>query len=100
MWDDGESACDKLSESEFSNAFDEYENRLNALDDKRDKLQIDLQNTKRENYVLYAFYYSLVFIGFGVLGYVWDFAVGWVMTFDYVKERRWVAMDTEVVRFV
>lgn len=70
---------------------------MNELDDRRDKLQVDLQNTKRENYVLYAFYYSLVLIGFGVIGHVWDFAVDWVMGFEYVKGRRWVAMATVVI---
>jgi hypothetical protein len=95
-WDDEELARDKLSESEFSNAFDEHENRLNALDEKRDKLQVELQNTKRENYVLYTFYYSLVLIGFGTIFHVWEFAIDWVMTFEYVKGRMWVAVATVI----
>lgn len=96
-WEDGESDRSKLNEFELDNAVDEYEKRLNELDDRRDKLQIDLQNTKRENYVLYAFYYSLVLIGFGAIGHVWDFAVDWVMGFEYVKGRRWVAMATVIL---
>ena len=51
---------------------------------------------KKEDWWLFAFYFSLVFIGFGLLGYVWDYAFAWVMTLKYVGGKEWMAYLTMI----
>jgi hypothetical protein len=51
---------------------------------------------KKEDWWLFAFYFFIAFIGFGLLGYLWDYVFAWVMTLNYVKGREWMAYLTMI----
>ncbi|MBU3637351.1 hypothetical protein [Polynucleobacter sp. es-MAR-4] len=80
---------------EYSRLVDEHYDKLEAIDKERALEQQKFQGVKQKyDWMLYAFVWSAVFMFFGVMGYVWDFAFAWVMTLEYVKGREWVAYAT------
>lgn len=51
---------------------------------------------KKEDWWLFAFYYSIAFIFFGLMGYVWDYVFAWVMTLKFVGGKEWMAYLTMI----
>ena len=49
---------------------------------------------KKDDWVLFAFYATLGIMVIKVLGYAYDYAFDYVMTFSYVKGREWLANAT------
>jgi len=80
---------------EYEQLMDEHFARYDAIDKERyEQLEKVRGVKKKEDWWLFAFYCSLVFICFGLLGYVYDYAFDYVMTLKFVKGREWVANAT------
>lgn len=80
---------------EFDNLLDEHFAKYDAIDRERYAALEKVRGVKKkEDWWLFAFYYSIAFICFGLIGYLWDYAFEYVMTLKFVKGREWVAYAT------
>ena len=66
------------------------EERRNAIN-KKFALEEKLIKDSDKNYILYIFWWSIIFLVFGFLGYVWDYVLALVMEFEFIKGRVWLA---------
>jgi hypothetical protein len=80
---------------EYKDLMEEHFKKYDALDRECNEALEKVRGVKKkEDWWLFAFYFFITFIGFGLLGYVWDYVFDWVMTLTYVKGREWVAYLT------
>lgn len=84
-------------DEEYQRLLDEHFERYDALEKQ---CYAELEKVrgvkKKEDWWLFAFYYSIAFICFGLIGYLWDFAFEWVMTLKFVKGNEWYAYGTMI----
>jgi len=82
---------------EYKQLMEEHFDKYDALDRECEAALEKVRGVKKkEDWWLCAFYIFITFIGFGLLGYVWDYVFAWVMTLNYVKGREWVAYLTMI----
>ena len=82
---------------EFDALLDEHYERYDAIDRERYPALEKVRGLKKkEDWWLFAFYYSIAFICFGLIGYLWDFVFAWVMTLKFIKGNEWYAYGTMI----
>jgi hypothetical protein len=76
---------------------EEHFDKYDALDRECDAALEKVRGVKKkDDWWLFSFYFFVSFIGFSLLGYVWDYVFAWVMTLNYVGGREWMAYLTMI----
>ena len=82
---------------EYKHLMEEHFDKYDALDRECDAALEKVRGVKKkDDWWLFAFYFFVSFIGFSLLGYVWDYVFAWVMTLNYVGGREWMAYLTMI----
>jgi hypothetical protein len=87
-----ESLPDDTDDYEHRRLMNEHFARYDVLDREcAEELEKVRGVKKKEDWWLFAFYYSIAFISFGLIGILWDYVFAWVMTLRFVKGNEWYA---------